>query len=238
MVPDLRKNLPTILLLTGIVAPLLYLTTDLVASSMLPGYSMVTQSTSVLSAPGARTRVLVATLFLVVYSLVVVFGVTVWLSAGGSWSLRLIAWLLIGSAILQALGIVVFPYHPAEAASAVPNVLNLAMLVPSIVIWYLVIVLGVVAFDNWFRFFSIGLLLPWLGYVVLATVGASFFVPGGHPGALVGLQERSMAYTFYLWMALFAVVQFGIAEVAIPGVLAGGVPGLARIFRKVPPHSP
>ena len=235
---DLRKNLPTILLLTGILGPLLYLVTDLVASSLLPGYSMITQSTSVLSAPGARTRVLVATLFLTVYSLVAIFGATIWLSAGGSWPLRLIAVLLVGSAVLQALGVAIFPYHPGEAPSSPPNVLNLALLVPSIVSWYIVIVLGVVGFENWFRYFSIVLLVPWLAYVVLATVGASFFHPGGHPGALVGAQERSMAYTFYLWMAILAVVQFGSGVVEVPGLIVGGTRGLLGISRRIPPHRP
>jgi hypothetical protein len=201
---ELRGGLPTILLLSGIIAALLYVATDIAAGTILPGYNFASQSTGYLSTPGASTRTMVVVLFLVVYSLVCVFGATLWLTAGGSWSLHLIAGLLIGSAVLQAVAVAFFPYQPGETVTS----LNTLIQIPSIVSWFIVIALGIVAFQNWFRYFSIGVLLAWLVEDLLATAGASLLVPGAHSGSFIGFQERFMAYSVYLWIALLAILRF------------------------------
>jgi hypothetical protein len=201
---ELKGGLRTILLLSGIIAPILYVATDIAAGALLPGYNFASQSTGALSTPGASTRTMVAVLFLVVYSLICVFGATLWLTAGGSWSLRLIAGLLIFSAVLQAVAVAFFPYRPGETVTS----LNTLVQIPSIVGWFLVIALEIVAFHNWFRYFSLGLLLAIVVEDLLATVGASLLVPGGHSGSLIGLQERFQAYGVYLWIALLAVLRF------------------------------
>jgi hypothetical protein len=199
-----KGRLPTILILTGVIALILYVATDIAASILQPGYNIASQSTGALSMPGASTRTMVVVLFLAVYSLVCVFGVTLWLTAGGSWSLRLIAGLLIGSAVLQGVAVAFFPYHPGQTLSS----LNVIIQIPSILGWFVVIALGIVAFQNWFRYLSIGLLLAFLVQDLLLTAGASLLVPGGHSGSLIGLQERSQAYEVYLWIALLAVARF------------------------------
>jgi hypothetical protein len=203
-----RARLRRLLLVSGIFASILTYATDLIAGTMRPGYNFARQSASVLSAPDAPTRALVLPLDLVADGLVVACGVGVWLSAGRRRSLRTIGGLLVASAVLQAVAVAFFPFRPAQPASTVANKLNVALMAPSIVGWFLIVVLGAVPFRNWFRFFSVGLLAAWFVEDVLATAGASLFVAGGQPGSMVGLQERSMAYGFYAWLALFAYLRF------------------------------
>jgi hypothetical protein len=195
-----------LLLVSGIFASVLTYATDLIAGTMRPAYNFARQSASVLSAPDAPTRAVVLPLDLLADGLVVACGVGVWLSAGRRRSLRAIGGLLVASAVLQAVAVAFFPFRPAQPASRMANKLNVAFMAPSIVGWFLIVVLGAMPFRNWFRFFSVGLLAVWLVEDVLATAGASLFVAGGQSGSMVGLQERSMAYGFYAWLALLACV--------------------------------
>ena len=202
---ELRGSLGAILLAAGLLAPILYVGTDLVAATLRPGYSLTSQSISVLTAPGAPTRAVVVLLDLAVSALVCVLGVTVWVSAAGTVPLRAIGCILIASAILQAIAVTFFPYHPGEAAGAPPNTLNVALMAPSIVGWFVAIGIGIAARQDWFRAFSIGLLLAFLGIAVLATTGIALLASSGHPESMVGAQERTTAYGFYLWMALLSI---------------------------------
>ncbi len=60
---------------------------------------------------------------------------------------------------------------------------------------------GALAFDSWMRWISIG--IP-ASYVVLALVR---FATAGPVNAvsMIGAQERTMAYTYLLWMFALAV---------------------------------
>lgn len=197
------------LLLCAIGAGVVTGAIDLIAGALRPGYNFAFQSISVLSAPGAPTRPFVLGFDLVVDALVIAFAVGLWLSAGQKHAIRALAGLLVSAAVLQSVAVVLFPYHPDEPSSSFANTMNVALMAPSIVGWFLAIVLGAVAFRNWFRWFSISLLVALLVEDFLATAGASLFVAGGHPGSLVGFQERANVYGFYTWVALLALVQLG-----------------------------
>lgn len=199
---------PRLLLIAGVLAATISFATDVAAGLMRPGYNFASQSSSVLTTLGASSRPFVVGLDLVANALVIAFAVGLWLTAGHKRSPRVIAGLVAGSAVLQSIAVVVFPFNPAGARDDFTNSLNVVLMAPTIGAWILAIVLGAVAYRNWFRFFSIGLLLAWLVEDVLATSGASLLVAGGVPGSLVGLQERSMGYGFWLWVALLAIVQF------------------------------
>jgi hypothetical protein len=210
-----RRGLPSqgfgtlqrLLLACGVFGPVVLFATDLFAGMARPGYNFVIQSASVLGAPGAPTRPVVVGLDLVADVLVMAFGVGVWISAGNRRTLRVIGGLLVMTVMLQMVALAFFPFHPGESTSGYANTMNVALMAPSIVGWFLAIAVGAVAFQSWFRFFSIALLVALLVEDVLTTAGASLFVSGGHPGSLVGIQERAMAYGFYVWMAVLALIQ-------------------------------
>ena len=201
------RRLQRPLLRCGIFASALFCATDVLAGTMRPGYNFATQSMSVLSAPGAPTRLLVLPLDLAANLLVVAFGIGVWRSAGQKRSLRAIGGLLVATAVLQSVAVAFFPFRPAQPTSTIANKMNVALMAPSIAGWFLAVALAAVPFRNWFRFCSIGLLGAWLVEDVLATAGASLFISAGHPGSMVGIQERSMAYGVYAWLILLALVQ-------------------------------
>jgi hypothetical protein len=205
---ELRGPVRTAVLLAGVVAPLVCVGTDLLAGSLRPGYSFAAQSVSVLGAPGAPSRTMFVALSLVGYSLIVVFGAALWLEFPTAWAARAMAGLVIGGAVLQALAVAFFPFHPSEPPSSPANVVNVAVMAPSIVAWFVALGLGVLTFSNWFRFFTVGLLGSFLALSLLATAGVALLVPGGHPGSLVGMQERTLAYGYYLWLGVLTLMVF------------------------------
>ena len=83
------------LLVCGIVAPVLYIGTDILAATLLyQGYRYADQQVSELSAIGAPTRSLWIGMTDVWTALVIAFALGVWLSAGPKRSLRVTAALL------------------------------------------------------------------------------------------------------------------------------------------------
>lgn len=75
----------------------------------------------------------------------------------------------------------------------------------SVLLFFLAIIVSVFAYNNWFRFISIGLLVIFLVGDVAATIGTKPAF-GGSPGPLVGIQERTMVYGEMLWLVFYAVM--------------------------------
>lgn len=94
------KTLLRVLLFCGILASLLNVSTDLLASTLYSGYSFTSQYVSELFAIGAPTSGLVVPLFTVYDVLLVAFASSVWMSAGRKRALR-------DTALMLA-----FPYGP------------------------------------------------------------------------------------------------------------------------------
>jgi len=87
--------LERVLLVCGIISPVLYIGTDILAATMLyKGYSYTAQQVSELSAIGAPTRPLWIAMTSVWTALVIAFALGVWLSAGPKRSLLVTAVLL------------------------------------------------------------------------------------------------------------------------------------------------
>ena len=73
-----------ILLVCGILSPVLYAVSDVLAGMQWEGYSFRDQTISELGAIGAPSRPLFGLLLLAVYGLMVAFGVGIWKAAGGT----------------------------------------------------------------------------------------------------------------------------------------------------------
>lgn len=190
------------LLLCGILAPLLFLVTDLLANAVWQEYNPVTQSISELSAPGAPTRALAVPLIVLYYVLIAAFGLGVWGAAGQTRALRITAGLIAGNGIL-GLAALFFPMYPSEPAGILPNILNTVILGLSTLSILLAIASGVFSFRDWFRWYSLGTLLA---FVVLTLVGI-WIAPGIDTGGpRIGVQERTMVYGCLLWVMVLAVL--------------------------------
>jgi voltage-gated potassium channel Kch len=98
-----------VLLTCGILALLLYASTDILAGALYAGYSFTSQAISELFAIGAPTSHLVVPLFTVYDVLLVAFALGVWVSAGRNRALRVIALMVVGNA---ANGLVLWNFFP------------------------------------------------------------------------------------------------------------------------------
>ncbi len=132
----------------------------------------------------------------------IAFGVGVWRAAGQVLLPRIVGALVIGNAAAGLLATLFFPNRFGERpVFASPGVMIMFF---SVVFSVLAIVVGAVAFSGWLRYFSIA--IP-VAFVLLAiirfTTAAS--TPAGGSATLIGSQERTMAYSFFLWVIALAI---------------------------------
>lgn len=201
----LPNLLQKVLLVCGVLAALLYIGTDLLAGSLSKGYHFDSQSASLLSAFGAATRPYVLVLNIAADILLIAFSLGVWFSADRNWILRIMACLLAGNALFYMIAVVFFPLHPGEPVNGPANTLNTIIMAVSVFLFLFAIGFGAAGNHNWFRYFSIGILLVFLVFTILGIVVFPR-IAAGPPVSRVGTQERTMIYAELLWLAMQAVV--------------------------------
>jgi hypothetical protein len=202
------------LLFCGIIAALLWVGADILASIRYPGYSYTDQAISELSAIGAPTRPFLMPLLNLYSLLTLVFAVGVWLAAGPKRGLRTAAGLLFALGIINGvLGLInlVTPLgamHTREELSqtggSLTDTLHLMYAGVIVLSGPLMIGFGVSAFGRRWRLYSI------LTILVLVVFGAwtaldAPRVAANLPTPWMGLRERINAYGYMLWLALLAV---------------------------------
>ena len=197
----LSNMLQKILLSCGILASFFYLGTDLLAGKLFKGYSFSTQSMSELSAAGSPTRSLVVALTLVASAFMIAFGVGVWRAAGPAILISIVAGLILGNAVAGLAATLFYPNHlGVRPQFATPGVLLMFI---SVLCFVLAMVFGVAAFHDWMRILSIA--IP-TAYVILAILRFATATPSSAGAAeLIGMQERTMAYSFLLWAMALAI---------------------------------
>lgn len=202
---SLSDNVLKVLLVCGILSALVIAGTDVLGGVKKSDYNFGSQSASVLTAAGSETRRFVVPLDLAGFILLAAFSIGVWFAADRNWALRVVAILLAGNAVFSALGITFFPLHLNEAVNSPTNRVNTIVMATGVFLLIFAIGFAAVGNHNWFRFFSIGILLL---FFVLTILGIWFFphLTSAQPVSRIGLQERTMIYSEMLWLALQAVV--------------------------------
>ncbi len=189
-----------ILLLCGILAPLVSLGTDRLAGSLLDGYSFSVQSMSELVAAGSPTRGLVLWLSLAGSLLLAAFAIGVWQVTAGVLP-RIVAGLIIAHAAAGFTAALFFPNRfGLRPEFGTPGVLLMFLSVLSFV---LAMIFGAFAFHGWMRILSIA--IP-AAYVLLAAgrIASAASSPSA-AAVMIGVQERTMAYSFLLWVMALAI---------------------------------
>ena len=202
----IASKLRKVLLICGIVAPLIYVATDILAGTLYPGYSFTSQAVSELFAIGAPTSSLVVPLFTVSSLLLVPFAFGVWKSsaaAGRNRALRIMALMIIGNAVTSLILWNFFPMHMRGAEMTFTDTMHVILAINPFV--PLTVVLGIVAFRNWFRFYSIGTILMMIVLSILGFMYVNEFA-AQQPTPWVGLYERISQYGTMLWVAVLAIV--------------------------------
>src|SRR5262245_57024970 len=105
----LKPAILKVLLMCGIVAPILYAITDILAGTLYAGYSFTSQAISELFAIGAPTSQLVVPLFTMYDVFLVAFALGVWMSASRNRTLHFMALMIVGNAVN---GLVLWNFFP------------------------------------------------------------------------------------------------------------------------------
>lgn len=190
-----------LLLSCGILASLLYLGMDLLAGKLLKGYSFSAQSMSELGAAGSPMRQLVIVLTLAAGAFLIVFGVGVWQTSASTTLPRIVAGLIIGNAVTGLTATLFFPNRfGLRPEFGTPGVLLMFL---SVLCFVLAMIFGAVAFHGWMRVLSI--VIP-VAYILLAILRFATAASSTVDAAvLVGIQERTMSYSFLVWVTALAV---------------------------------
>jgi len=214
----LPNMLEKFLLSCGILAPLLYLGTDLLAGKLLKGYSFSAQSMSDLGANGSPTRPLVVGLTIVASVFMIAFGVGIWRVAETAVLPRIVAGLILGHAVLGLVSTLFFPNTiGVRPEFATPGVLLMFL---SVLCFVLAMVFGAAAFHSWMRILSI--VIP-AGYILLAILRFATATSSiSSADSLIGTQERTMAYSFLLWVMALAIYLLTLSS-KVESAINGGV---------------
>ena len=207
------------LLVCGILAPLVLVGTDIVAGLRYPGYSFTSQAVSELFAIGAPTSRFVVPLFSLASLLVLAFAVGVWRSAGEKRLVRIMAVTFAVSAVNGLALWVFFPMHMRGAERTFTDTMHLILAANPLVLVSLG--LGVAAFKQWFRFYSIGTIVILVSLASLSFTYAPL-LDANQPTPWLGLSERIAQWAFHLWQSVLAIVLIARAG-------AGAGPAMPRL---------
>jgi hypothetical protein len=202
---DATIGLPNILQMVlfscGILAPLLFLGTDRLAGKLLKGYNFTAQSMSELSAAGSPTRPLVVALNVVAGAILIAFAAGIWQAADQALLPSVVGLLVMANAVTTILATLFFPnrfgVRPVFASAGV------IIMFLSVLCSVLAFVFGAFAFPGWIRVLSIA--FP-AAFILLAGLRFATAAAASTKGALsTGAQERTMAYSFQLWLLALAI---------------------------------
>ena len=195
-------TLRAVMLACGIVSAMLYVAMNVIATMQYPGYRSISQTVSELSAIGAPSRPLWASLGAVYNVLVMAFGLGVWRSAGAKRALRIAGLLL---AATGAIGFVWPPMHMRGEGFTGTDTMHIVVSAVWVVLSLVAVGLAAAALGGRFRLYSIATL------VVQLVFGAWTGMDGPRiaenlPTPWVGLIERINIAVFLAWEIVLAIV--------------------------------
>ena len=204
---DSAKNLaPTqrLLLLCGVVSPALYAVADAVAGWSWAEYSFRDFTISELGAIGAPTRPLFSSILLLVYVLMLGFGVGVW-RVGAHWrSIRFAGGFLIAFGLL-ALTVGQFAaMQPRGVEQGTSGALHLIEGAVAMVLVLSAMVSEATALGVRFRSYTVAMIVIMLVFGMWSGLDAPR-VEAGLDTPWLGVKERIFWYSYELWFAVFAV---------------------------------
>jgi hypothetical protein len=193
-----------LLLVCGILAPLLYVATDVLAAARWEGYSYTAQTISETFAIGAPTRALVLLRGLGYSVLAIAFGLGVRASATARHRLRVAGALLVGVAVIDLVAPFVAPMHLRGAGRTLTDATHIVLASVDVLFILLIIGFGASAFGRRFRLYSVGTLLVVVVFGTLAGLDGPR-IAANLPTPWVGVTERISVFAYMLWLALLAI---------------------------------
>lgn len=194
-----NRTAARLLLLSGIVAVVLYGIGDLISGLLYDKYSFRDQAISELSALGSPVRPLMMSAILIHAVLIAAFGVGVW-RAGEQKSVRWVGLCLIGAGAIGIPTHTVFAMSSRWMEAGFNDTMHIVLTGIFSLFVFVAIVLSAAAFRGWFRFYSIATLLILIGFGAAASVAMGGIEENITPWA--GGFERINAYAYFAWMVM------------------------------------
>jgi hypothetical membrane protein len=222
-------NVERALLLCGVLAPIVYVGTDLVACLLYPGFSSTDQAVSELFAIGAPTSGLVVPLFTLSSALLLPFAFAIWRTAGDIRWMRTVAVMVAANAVNGLVLWNFFPMHMRGVAPTFTDTMHLVFAANPFVL--LGIVFAALALRGPFRAYSVATIAVVVLLAVFSFRNAPQVGTNG-PTPWMGLTERLAQYVHQIWQAVLAVLLVegapGHVEMSHPAL---GLPGNSRRSR-------
>jgi len=196
--------IPKVLLVCGILSPVLYALSDVLAGLHWEGYSFRDQTISELGAIGAPSRLLFSVLLLVVYGLMTAFGVGIWKAAGGNRRLRVVGGLLFG---LGVMALTVGQFASMRLRGTEQGLAGAMHLVEGMVAMLMTFTaMGVAAttLGKRFRLYTIATIVLALAFGAWSGMEAPR-IEAGLATPWVGVKERIFWYAYQLWFIVLAL---------------------------------
>ena len=194
-----------LLLISGILSPILYAVSDFLAGLRWQGYSFRDQTISELGALGAPSRPLFAVLLLVVYALMVAFGLGVWRSAGGNRRLEIVAGLLVAHGVMaMTLGQFAAMQLPGTP-QGIAGTLHLISGAAAMLMIFTAMGVAATALSPRFRLYTLATLV----FTIVLGAWAALDGPRVEQGLAtpwLGVKERIFWYGYQSWYAVFALM--------------------------------
>jgi hypothetical protein len=209
LIPHWRTALVRVALFCGILSSLLFISINIIVPLDYPGYNMLSQVPSELSAIGAPTKMLWSVLATPYTFLMIAFAWGVWKSAGENRYLR------IAGASMLAYGALGFlwpfaPMHQREVLAAgggtFEDTMHLALGGATQVFYLTALGFAAAALGKKFRIYSV------ITFVVLLFFGILTFLDApklalNEPTPMIGVWERTNIGIFLLWVIVLAIIQ-------------------------------
>lgn len=196
------------LLICGLGAPIIFMLTDLISGLQWQGYDFFSQSISELGAMGAPTRSFVVVLNLIYSALVTAFAAGILSIAIKKVPLKILAGLLMAHAIISAFTLLLYPMQFGIQATL--GSVHVTLMMAAVISFTLAIIIGIFAFADWFRIFSIGIILALIALTLLGIFVFPQLSISNLPST--GIQKRVMVFGFHIWMAALAIRLFQIEK--------------------------
>jgi hypothetical protein len=197
-----------LLLVLGILSSMLYIAMNIVTPILYPGYNVLSQTVSELSAVGAPTRSIWVPLALLYSLLVIGFGAGVWQSGVEMKQLKTIGILLMLNGFI---GLFWPPMHQREVLAAgggtLTDSLHIAFTMVTLPLMMAVMVIGAMLFGKNFRNYTVGSLVLLVGFGVLTGLDAPS-MQANEPTPLMGVYERINIGLYMLWIIVFTIRLF------------------------------
>jgi hypothetical protein len=198
---------PRRLLLTcGIIGAVLYPLSDIFAVTRYPGFSYRDQAVSELFAIGAPTSALVVPLFTASSTLLFLFAIGIWMSAGGQRRVQLLAIMMALNTVDALVLWNVFPMHMRGSQPTFTDMMHGILAIDPFVVAALV--LGAIVFRGSFRAYTVATIVF---TSVLAVFSMSYVsaIIANQPTPWMGATERAAQYATNFWYAVLAVMLLG-----------------------------